>query len=115
MGITFRQLYSKLVGAVDVIPVPFAQSAVNDALRHIYDERDWGFLWKNGIIRTPAIIEGTAATEKFSKLIPLDDDVKAAIEALDPNDVPLEERQIRFFGSSKTSSLHLYNIEDYDS
>lgn len=115
MGITFKQLYNRLIGAVDVIPNSFAKAAVNDALRQIYDERDWGFLWKTGYIKTPAVINGTASVEKFSSTITLDVNTANIINSFVVGDVPLEERQVKFYGTTKTSRNSFYNIVDYDS
>jgi hypothetical protein len=113
MGITFKKLYNRLLSSIDVIPVPFAKEAINQALRHIYDERDWGFLWTTGYIQTPVVINGHASVEKYSPIVNFDLETQLQLNALVVGSVPLEERQIKFFGTNKISRNIFYNFVDY--
>ncbi len=115
MGITYKELKAKLIGELDVIPPSSAGDRINDALRDIYDEVEWGFLFSEGYIRTPALIDGYANAIKFSDTITLDAATKAIVDAISINDVPFEERQIRQIGSKLVDRGFAYNILDYDS
>jgi hypothetical protein len=115
MGITLSQLQKRLVGELDIIPPSLAKDLINDALRDIYDEVEWGFLFTDSFIRTPAVIDGYANVIKFSDLITLDSATKALVDSITPDDPQLDERQIRFLGTSKIDRGFLYRILDYDS
>jgi hypothetical protein len=115
MGITFKELKAKLIGELDVIPASSAGDRINDALRDIYDEVEWGFLFTEGYIRTPALIDGYASAIQFEDKITLDVATKALVDAIGINQVPFEERQIRQIGSKQVDRGFTYNILDYDS
>lgn len=115
MGTTFKKLYNKLIGSINVVPASFAKEAINEALRDIYDARDWGFLWTDGYIRIPALIEGTVEVTKFSEKITFSGATKALIDAITVDEVPLEERQLKFYGTNKINKVFYYKILDYDS
>lgn len=114
MGITFKELQNRLVGAINVIPASAAGEFINDALREIYDDYDWGFLYKEVYIRTPAIIEGTADVVKFQSTITVDAAIQTLINAITENDVGLETRQIRLVAPTIQERSFTYNIIDYD-
>lgn len=115
MGITLGNLRAKLLGELNVIPASSAKARINDALRAIYDEVEWGFLFTDSYIRMPALIEGHATVLKFSDTITLDAPTKALVDAISPDDVSLYERQLRFIGSNKVDRGFTYKILDYDS
>lgn len=114
MGITFDQLKRRLIGAIDVIPASAAGDFINDALRQIYDEHDWGFLYAESYIRTPAIIEGTASVTKFQPDIVVDAAINAKIEEITENDIGIENRQVRVLNPKIHDSSLIYNIISYD-
>lgn len=114
MGITFEQLQKRLIGAIDVIPSSAAGDFVNDALREIYDVYDWGFLYTESYIRTPAIIEGTASVTKFQSTIIVDAAIQTKINEITENDVGLDTRQIKLISPKIHDSTLLYNIVSYD-
>lgn len=115
MGITFKKLYEKLIGSINVIPASFAKDAINDALRDIYDVNDWGFLWTDGFIKVPEIIDGTAVVLENSRTVILDAPTKILVDAISIDDVPLGERQLKFYGTNKIDQVFYYTILDYDS
>lgn len=114
MGITFDQLKKRLIGAIDVIPSAAAGDFINDALREIYDSYDWGFLYTESYIRTPAIIEGTASVVKFQSIITVDAAIQAKLNEITENDVGLETRQVRLVSPKIQDTTLLYNILDYN-
>ena len=114
MGITFDQLQKRLIGAINVIPASAARVIINDSLREIYDEYDWGFLYQEDYIRTPEIIEGTVNVTKFQPIIIVDLDVQAKINAITENDISLFERQVRLINPTIQDRSLTYNILDYD-
>lgn len=114
MGTTFKQLYDKLMGACSVVPITIAKESINQALRDIYDANDWGFLWKETYFRTPAVISGHAAVVKFGTTITLDAATKALVNVLTVDEIPIEERQIKFLGTTIIDRVFYYNIKSYD-
>lgn len=114
MGTTFKQLYSKLRGSIDVVPITVCKELVNQALREIYDDHDWSFLWKDSYLRTPARISGNGSVVKFVNTVTLDVATKALVDAITVDDVPLEERQIKFVTTSKVDRNLLHQIISYD-
>ncbi len=116
MGTTFKQLYNKLESAIDVVPASVCKDIINSALRDIYDERDWGFLWTEGFIRTPTLITGFASVTKYSNVVTLDATTKALINVIITEDVPFDERQVKFYGTNKVDKALFYNIvsDSYD-
>lgn len=113
MGTTFKQLYNKLMGACDVVPVTIAKESINEALRDIYDANDWGFLYQNSYMRTPAIISGTANVSQFSSAVQVDAAVAVIIAGITEDNVPLVERQLRIKSPTQTDRGFFYNIIDY--
>lgn len=116
MALTFADIKGKLLAQVDILPPAMLGDLINDSLRDIYNENEWGFLVKKDIIRTPNIINtGTVSVTKFSENIILDATASAAILALNENDIPLIERQFRNAGvSANTGNAFTYNIIDFD-
>lgn len=114
MGITLGQLQARLIGELDVIPPASARERINDALREIYDDREWGFLFEDGFIRTPELIEGTGEVEKFSTSVILDATVIAKIQAINEFDVDLFERQFRVVNTKEVPRGFTYKIVDID-
>lgn len=115
MGTTFKQLYNKLRGSIDVVPISVCKELINEALREIYDEHDWSFLWQDSYLRTPARIQGVGAVIKYQNTVTLNVATKALVNAISVDEVPLVERQIKFISStSKVSRTLYYQILGYD-
>lgn len=88
----------------------------NNALRSIYREFNWSFLYKRDFIRSPALIRtGTVEVEQFSNNVIVSTDLKAILDAITIDDVPLIGRQFRTFGGQIAGSNFFYTITDYDS
>jgi hypothetical protein len=117
MGITLGKLQKRLLGELDVIPSSMSRTLVNDALREIYDSNDWGFLFTEGYIRTPAMIQGTANVAEFGLTITLDGATNALLLAATSNinQVQANERQIRLLSPKQQDRGFVYNIVSYDS
>lgn len=114
MGITFETLKKRLLGELDVIPASSIGDRINEALRDIYDSNDWGFLFTDAYIRTPALISGVALVEEFNPIIVLDATTKAIVNAIDVNHVPIIERQLRLVSPRQSDRGLIYNITGYD-
>ena len=116
MALTFADIKSKVLAQLDILPPAMLGDFVNDTLRDIYNENEWGFLAKKDIIRTPNIINtGLASVTKFSETVTLDAVASAVVIAITENDVPLIERQFRNAGASaNTGNQFSYNIIDFD-
>lgn len=114
MGITLGKLQSRLIGELDVIPATSARERINDALEDIYDEVEWGFMFADSYIRTPAIIEGQAAVIKFAETLIVSQAVADQLNAIDINDVDLFSRQIRIKNPTEVDRGFTYNITEWD-
>lgn len=114
MGITFRELKANLHGALDVVPTSSLGNIINDSLRDIYDQHEWGFLFRDAFIRTPKLIEGTATTTKFVDKIIVDASVAAELNAIVPGDVDLFSRQVRPIAPKLHDRGFTYDIRNYD-
>lgn len=115
MGITLGQLRARLIGELDVIPASSTKDRINDALREIYDDHEWGFLFTDGFIRTPELIEGTAEVTKFSNEVILSQAVTDKINAVSEFDVDLFEKQFRSLSTKEVDRGFTYKIIDWDS
>lgn len=115
MGMTLGQLAGRLIGELDVIPSSSARERINDALREIYDEHEWGFLLADGFIRTPKLISGTAQVTKFSPEVILDLAVTNEINAINENDIEILDRQFKVTNSVEVDRGFVYKIIDWDS
>jgi hypothetical protein len=113
VGVTLGQLQSRLIGELDVIPASSARERINEAVREIYDENDWGFLYEDSFIRTPALIEGQANVTKFSPIVTVDDNIAAAINNTDPMDVDLFEKQFRSLSAVEVDRGFVYKIVNW--
>lgn len=114
MGITLGKLQSRLIGELDVIPASSARERINDALRDIYDEVEWGFMFTDSYIRTPEIIEGSAQVTKFSSQVVVDASILAKIITIPIEDVDLFERQFKVKNSVEVDRGFTYKIVDWD-
>lgn len=115
MGITLGQLQARLIGELDVIPASSSRERINDALREIYDEHEWGFLFTDAFIRTPKLIEGTASVTKFSSTVILSQAITDEINAINEFDIDLFEKQFRVVNSVEVDKGFIYKITDWDS
>lgn len=111
-----EEVRNKLLAEVQSLPPELALEFVNQSLRDIYKERDWSFLYKRDLLRTPALINtGTVAVEEFSTTVVPSAALKAILDAITVNDVKLEGRQFRTFGGTIAGSNFIYTIISYDS
>lgn len=115
MGITLGQLQARLIGELDVIPASSARERINDALREIYDEHEWGFLLTDGFIRTPKLIEGTAEVTKFSDTVIVSQAITNEINATHEFDIDIFEKQFRVINTVEVDRGFNYRIVDWDS
>ena len=114
MGITLGTLRKRLQGELDVIPFSLTKDLINNSLRDLYDSNDWGFLFKDDYIRTPALISGVAEVTEFDPIVILDAATKALVDAITINDPPIEERQLRILSPSQSDRGVVYQITAYD-
>lgn len=114
MGITFDTLKKRLQGELDVIPASSLGDRINDALRDLYDSYEWGFLFAEGYIRTPALISGFAKVDEFEKVVIISGATKTLVDAIDLNHVPIEDRQFRITSPLQSDRGTVYNITAYD-
>lgn len=114
MGITLGELQARLYGELDVIPAASTRERINDALREIYDDREWGFLLTDGFIRTPKLIQGSAQVAKFSDSVILDAEIISEIQAINEFDIDIVQRQFRVINSKEVDRGFIYNIIDID-
>lgn len=111
-----EEVQFKLLSEIQSLPPELALEFCNKALREIYDEHDWSFLYKKDFIRTPKIItSGSLNATKFSDELVIDATLKAQLDALTISDVPIIGRQVRVFGGQIAGSNFIYNIKNYDS
>lgn len=117
MGITLGQLRKRLIGELDVIPSSMSKAIINDSLRDIYDSNDWGFLFTDSYIRTPAMLQGTANVVQFNNQITLDATLNTSLlNSSDTSDkVQADERQVKLLSPRQQDRGFIYNITDYDS
>lgn len=112
---SFETLKSKLAGSLDILPPSLLDSFINDGLLDIYRCYDWGFLTKEDYLRTPALIStGLANVLEYSTQVTLNAAASAAIMAINPSDVLLEERQFRTNSTTQTGQPFWYNISAVD-
>lgn len=110
-----EEVQNKLLAEVQSLPPEMALEICNQALKSIYRERDWSFLYKRDFLRTPALIQtGTVLVTKFSSDVVVSADLKAILDAITVDDVPLIGRQFRTFGGQIAGSDFFYNIIDYN-
>lgn len=114
MGITLGQLRARLIGELDVIPASSTKDRINDALREIYDDHEWGFLFTDGFIRTPELIEGTASVTKFSAEVIVDANIASKIDATHEFDIDIFEKQFRSLSAKEVDRGFTYKIVDWD-
>lgn len=111
----FQKLYEQLSGWVPSLPITVARELINSALKDIYDEHDWGFLYQKAVIRTSNLITASAEVTKYSKTVTLDATAKNAINALEVGDWDILERQFRSLTTNLSTPSMWYGIESYDS
>lgn len=114
MGITLGQLQARLIGELDVIPAASARERIKDAIREIYDEREWGIFFTDGYLRTPKLIQGQAEVEKFSDKVIVSIPIRDAIASIHEKDVDIFERQFRSISSKEVDRGFTYNIVDWN-
>lgn len=114
MGVTLSQLEARLRGELDIIPSASSRDRIKDALRDIYDMQDWGCLFTDTYIRTPAQILGTANVTEFSKDIIVDVATATLIDAITVDQVPIVERQIRILTPVQVDRAFYYNIVNWE-
>jgi hypothetical protein len=111
-----EEVQFKLLSELQALPSELALEYCNKALKEIYREHDWSFLYKKGFIRTPRLINiGTVEVEKFSSEVIVSASLKAILDAIAVEDVPLVGRQFRTFGGQNAGSQFIYTIANYES
>lgn len=114
MGITLGQLRGRLIGELDVIPPASIEERINDALREIYDDHDWGFLFEDGFIRTPKLIEGTGLVAQFSSEVLVDQNVADEINGISEFEPEIFERQFRSVSFVEVPRGFTYKIIEWN-
>lgn len=115
MSTTFGYLKNKLSGIIDILPPSLMEDIINDSLKDIYRENNWGFLTKEDYVRTPEMIfEGSANVTKYSDQVTLDSIASAKLVAVTVNEIPIIERQFRIPAASITGRSFLYKITNVD-
>jgi hypothetical protein len=110
-----EEVQYKLLGELQSLPPELALEFVRQSLREIYKEHDWSFLYKQDVLRTPALINtGTINVVEYSNIVVPSASLKAILDAILVNDVKLEGRQLRTFGGTVAGSSFIYNIISYD-
>jgi hypothetical protein len=110
-----EEVQYKLLGELQSLPPELALEFVQQALREIYKEHNWSFLYKQDVLRTPALINtGTIAVEEYSNIVVPSTNLKAILDSISVNDVKLEGRQLRTFGGTIAGFSFIYNIVSYD-
>lgn len=105
----------KLLSEIQVLPPELALEYVNRALKEIYREYDWSFLYNRGFIRTPALITVGTVNVTFGSLnVIASAELKAILDAITINDVPLVGRQLRVNGGQSAGRNFTYTITGYD-
>lgn len=105
--VTYRQLYSELVGYVPKLPVQLAQTLADQAWKDIRDSRFWSFLIGQTMLEAPAMIDaGYASVTQYSTSVTLDATASAAVTGL--SNPLLTLRQFRQSGGT------IYNITAAD-
>lgn len=111
-----EEVQFKLLSELQALPSELALEYCNKALKEIYREYNWSFLYKKGFIRTPRLINtGTVDVTQFSTEVVVSADLKTILDAITVDDVPLIGRQFRTFGGQNAGSQFIYTITDYDS
>jgi hypothetical protein len=112
-----EEVQYKLLGELQSLPPELALEFVQQALREIYQEHSWSFLYKQDILRTPALINtGTVNVTEYSTTVVPSASLKAILDTITVNDVKLEGRQLRTFGgtiSYDSSGLGTIIIDPY--
>lgn len=114
MGITLKQLESRLRGKLGIVPPASTRDIIREALRQIYDDAEWGCFFQETYIRTPALITGIANMVQFSQSVVVDAATKALIDAITVDQVSIIERQLRITSPTQTDRAFWYNITAYD-
>lgn len=108
---TLQEISKHLQGLIPDLSPTFADDIVNQAREDLYAEKEWGFLWSDGVIRVPALVSvSTVSVVKYSRSVTLSVSAKTIIDAISIDDVPIVGRQF------KVSNFDLeYTITDYNS
>lgn len=111
-----EEVQLKLLSEIQSLPSELGLEFCNKALKEIYEEHSWGFLYERGFLRVPALINtGTVNVTKFSESIVASIELKAILNVITADDVSLIGRQFRTFAGTIAGSNFFYTITDYDS
>ena len=98
---------------VTKLALPFAQTIINDSLRHIYEDHDWNFQKEESVWLTPGILGGTGTVAPGTVTLTIGSadvigDATAAAAWVATTAAKLKQYQFR------QSALALYNIIAFD-
>lgn len=111
-----EEVQFKLLAEIQSLPPTLAEEFCKQAIRDIYNEYDWSFLYKRDLLRVPAMINsGTVSVEEFSEDVQTSTELRAILDAITVNNVKLEGRQFRTFGGQYAGNNFIYTIKEYDS
>lgn len=111
-----EEVQYKLLGKIQSLPPELALEFCKQAIKEIYKEKDWSFLYKRDILRTPRMINtGTVDVTQYSTDVIVSADLKVILDALTVNDIKIEGRQFRTFGGQLAGSNFIYTITEYNS
>lgn len=111
-----EEVQYKLLAEVQSLPPELALEFVIQSIREIYKEHNWSFLYKQDLLRVPALINtGTVSVTEYSNIVVPSASLKVILDAISVNDVKLEGRQFRTFGGTVVGSDFVYTIIGYDS
>lgn len=96
------------------MPASLIGDRINEALRDIYDSNDWGFLFTDSYIRTPALISGTLNVNEFDANGIVDAATKVLLDNIVIGQVLPEERQFKVLSPVQTDRGFIYQITGYD-
>lgn len=107
---TVQEIADHLTGLVDVVSPSYALDIVKQACENLYEEREWGFLWTEGVLRIPALLSvGTVSVAKYSRNVTFSAALRAITDVLGVDDIPIANRQI------KVNDFEIeYTIKSYD-
>lgn len=107
---SFGEIASHLTGLINPLSPSFARDIVNQAREDLYAEKEWSFLWSEGYIRVPTLITGIASFNKYSTSVVVNTALKAKLDLLGIDDIPIIGRQIKVINFENE-----YTITNWDS
>ncbi len=91
-----RDLASFVIGGIPRLSFPIATDIVKGAWEEVVGERQWSFLYRNGVLNIPAqLVSGSVSVVQFAATATLDATAKTAANASDTATYPIVGRQFR--------------------